>query len=122
LVSDYRFLHYPKNYQKSLYYINKAIGIDGENSLYWRRYANINQYLNFFEEAEEGYRKAFENGDIELDNFLCWSDVLYVLGEVSAAFEILNQAKDLYPNESEIQYRMVVCILILTKNSMLLKR
>jgi tetratricopeptide (TPR) repeat protein len=96
-----------KNYQKSLYYINKAIGIDGENSLYWRRYANINQYLNFIEEAEEGYRKAFENGDVELDNFLCWSDVLYVLGEVSAAFEILNQAKDLYPNESEIQYRMV---------------
>ena len=96
-----------KNYQKSLYYINKAIGIDGENSLYWRRYANINQYLNFFEEAEEGYRKAFENGDIELDNFLCWSDVLYVLGEVNAAFEILNQAKELYPNESEIQYRMV---------------
>jgi tetratricopeptide (TPR) repeat protein len=96
-----------KNYQKSLYYINKAIGIDGENSLYWRRYANINQYLNFFEEAEEGYRKAFENGDIELDNFLCWSDVLYVLGEVSAALEILNQAKDLYPNESEIQYRLV---------------
>lgn len=96
-----------KNYQKSLYYINKAIGIDGENSLYWRRYANINQYLNFFEEAEEGYRKAFENGDIELDNFLCWSDVLYVLGEVSASFEILNQAKELYPNESEIQYRMV---------------
>ena len=96
-----------KNYQKSLYYINKAIAIDGENPLYWRRYANINQYLNFFEEAEEGYRKAFENGDIELDNFLCWSDVLYVLGEVAAAFEILNQAKELYENESEIQYRMV---------------
>ncbi|CAM4282701.1 tetratricopeptide repeat protein [Flavobacterium terrigena] len=96
-----------KNYQKSLYYINKAIGIDGENPLYWRRYANINQYLNFFEEAEEGYRKAFENGDVELDNFLCWSDVLYVLGEVSGAFEILNQAKELYPNESEILYRIV---------------
>lgn len=96
-----------KNYQKSLYYINKAIAIDGENSLYWRRYANINQYLNFFEEAEEGYRKAFENGDVQLDNFLCWSDVLYVLGEVAAAFEILNQAKELYTNEPEILYRMV---------------
>lgn len=96
-----------KNYQKSLYYINKAIAIDGENPLYWRRYANINQYLNFFEEAEEGYRKAFENGDVQLDNFLCWSDVLYVLGEVAAAFEILNQAKELYTNEPEILYRMV---------------
>lgn len=96
-----------KDFQKSLYYINKAIGIDGENPLYWRRYATINQYLNFFEEAEVGYRKAFENGDVELDNFLFWSDVLYVLGEVNAAFEILNQAKELYPNEAEILYRLV---------------
>ena len=96
-----------ENYQKSLYYINKAIGIDGENPLYWRRYATINQYLNFFEEAEEGYRKAFENGDVALDNFISWSDVLYVLGEVNAAFEILNQAKELYPNEAEILYRLV---------------
>jgi tetratricopeptide (TPR) repeat protein len=96
-----------KDFQKSLYYVNKAIGIDGENPLYWRRYATINQYLNFFEEAEEGYRKAFENGDVELDNFLFWSDVLYVLGEVNAAFEILNQAKELYPNEPEILYRLV---------------
>ncbi|WP_396149786.1 tetratricopeptide repeat protein [Flavobacterium sp.] len=96
-----------KDFQKSLYYVNKAIGIDGENPLYWRRYATINQYLNFFEEAEEGYRKAFENGDVALDNFLFWSDVLYVLGEVNAAFEILNQAKELYPNEAEILYRLV---------------
>ena len=96
-----------KDFQKSLYYVNKAIGIDGENPLYWRRYATINQYLNFFEEAEEGYRKAFENGDVELDNFLFWSDVLYVLGEVNAAFEILNQAKELYPSEAEILYRLV---------------
>lgn len=96
-----------KNYQKSLYYINKAIGIDGENPLYWRRYASINQFLNFFEEAEEGYRKAFENGDIELDNFLSWSDILYVLGEVNAAFEILNQAKEVYPDEAKILYRLV---------------
>jgi tetratricopeptide (TPR) repeat protein len=96
-----------KNYQKSLYYINKAIGIDGENPLYWRRYASINHFLNFFEEAEEGCRKAFENGDIELDNFLSWSDILYVLGEVNAAFEILNQAKEVYPNEAEIAFRLV---------------
>ena len=96
-----------KNYQKALYYVNKALGIDNDNPLYWRRYANINQYLSFFEEAEVGYRKAFENGDVELDNFLCWSDVLYILGETEGAIEILTQAKELYINESEILYRLV---------------
>ena len=31
--------------------------------------------LHFFEEAEYGYRKAFECGDINLDTFTLWTDV-----------------------------------------------
>ncbi|MFY8111448.1 MAG: tetratricopeptide repeat protein [Flavobacterium sp.] len=96
-----------KNYQKALYYVNKALGIDNENAMYWRRYANISQFLNFYEEAEVGYRKAHEFGDNELDNFLCWSDVLYVLGENPAAIEILKKASSLYPDEAEIEYRLI---------------
>src|SRR5690606_858542 len=34
-----------KNFRKALYYINKAIGIDAENVLYWKRYAQINLRL-----------------------------------------------------------------------------
>lgn len=96
-----------KNYQKALYYANKALGIDNENALYWRRYATINQFLNFFEEAEVGYRKAFELGNDELDNFLCWSDVLYLLGETEAAIEILNKGSETNVKETEIYYRLV---------------
>jgi tetratricopeptide (TPR) repeat protein len=96
-----------KNFQKALYYINKATGIDSENAVYWRKYALINQYLNFFEEAETGYRKAFENGDISLDNFMGWSDMLYILGETDGAYELLLQAKDLYDSDLLLQYRMV---------------
>jgi tetratricopeptide (TPR) repeat protein len=96
-----------KNYQKALYYVNKAIGIDADNANYWRKYAHINQYLSFFEEAEVGYRKAFENGSIDLDIFLCWSDILYILGETDAAIELLFQGKDLYADECEILYRLV---------------
>lgn len=96
-----------KNYQKALYYINKALGIDQENLAYWRKYAHINHYLGYFEEAEVGYRKSFEFGNIELDNFLCWSDVLYVLGENEAAIELLKNAQDVYPDEAEILYRLV---------------
>lgn len=96
-----------KNYQKALYYANKALGIDNENALYWQRYATINQFLNFFEEAEVGYRKAFELGNDELDNFLCWSDVLYLLGETEAAIEILNKGSETHVKETEIYYRLV---------------
>ena len=41
------FLHSQKKLSKALYYVNKALGIDNENAMYWRRYANISQFLNF---------------------------------------------------------------------------
>ncbi|VXB66607.1 conserved hypothetical protein [Flavobacterium sp. 9AF] len=95
-----------KNFQKAIYYVNKALGIDGDNSLYWKRYAAINQGLQFYEEAELGYRKAFENGDIHLDTFILWSQMLQELGEYDNAIEILLQASEVFPDEFEIEYRL----------------
>ncbi len=95
-----------KNYQRALYYVNKAIGIDGDNSLYWKRYAVINQTLEFYEEAELGYKKAFESGDVNLDTFILWSTMLQKIGEYETAVEILLQATELFPEEYEIEYRL----------------
>ncbi len=95
-----------RNYQKALYYINKAINIDGENVLYWKRYAKINNRLAFFEEAERGYRKALELGNYELDTWLNRSDILRFLGEPNAAIQNLHQAIEFYPENAEVQYRL----------------
>ncbi|QEE51323.1 tetratricopeptide repeat protein [Flavobacterium alkalisoli] len=95
-----------QNYQKALYYANKAIGIDNENKLYWKRYAVINKALNFHEEAEEGYRKAVEYGDYQLDTWLFWTDTLQFLGEYETAIITLLQAAEYFPEEYEIEYRL----------------
>ncbi|MBQ4820221.1 tetratricopeptide repeat protein [Aquimarina sp. MMG016] len=95
-----------RNYQKALYYTNKAINIDGENVLYWKRYAKINNRLAFFEEAERGYRKALELGNYELETWLNRSDILRFLGEPGAAIQNLYQAIEFYPENAEIQYRL----------------
>ncbi len=95
-----------RNYQKALYYTNKAINIDGENVLYWKRYAKINNKLAFFEEAERGYRKALELGNYELETWLNRSDILRFLGETAAAVQNLYQALEFYPDNAEIQYRL----------------
>jgi tetratricopeptide (TPR) repeat protein len=95
-----------KNYQKALYYVNKAIGIDNENKLYWKRYATINNALHFHEEAEEGYRKAVEFGDDNLDTWLFWSDTLQFLGENETAVKTLLDATESFPEEYEIEYRL----------------
>jgi tetratricopeptide (TPR) repeat protein len=89
-----------------LYYVNKAIAIDGENPLYWKRFAAVNCALHLFEEAEYGYRKSFECGDVNLDTFTLWTDVLQFLGEFETAIEILLEATNLFPEAYEIEYRL----------------
>lgn len=95
-----------KNYQKSLYYINKAINIDADNVLYWRLYAQINHRLNFLEEAERGYKKTLELGNFELNTWVNRCDILIQLGETEAAIYNLLQAIEFYPENAEIEYRL----------------
>nr|WP_322625685.1 tetratricopeptide repeat protein [uncultured Flavobacterium sp.] len=101
-----------KNFQKALYYVNKAIGIDNENKHYWKRYANINNALGFFEEAEEGYRKAVEFGDYQMDTWLFWIDTLYNIGEHQTAIVTLNEAAEYHTDQYEIEYRLAGLYLI----------
>ena len=94
------------DYQNALYYINKAINIDGENVLYWKRYAKINNRLKFYEEAERGYRKSLELGNYELETWLTRCDILIHLGEVEAAISNLLEAVEFYPESPQIEFRL----------------
>ncbi|WP_081212442.1 tetratricopeptide repeat protein [Salegentibacter sediminis] len=95
-----------KNYQKALYYINKAISIDEENVLYWKRYARINNRLKFFEEAEIGYKKSLELGNYELETWIKRCDILTDLGEFEIAVNNLNQALEFHPDSAEVEFRL----------------
>ena len=95
-----------KNHIKALYYINKAIDIDTENVEYWKHFAQLNFRLKNYEEAEIGYRKTLELGDCNLDVWLNRSDVLLLLEEPDAAIVTLEQALEMYPDSSEITYRL----------------
>lgn len=102
-ITDY--FYKKKNYQKALYYINKAINIDAENVLYWKRYARINKKLQFLEEAEKGYRRSLELGNYELETWIIRCDILIDLGEFEAAIQNLLQATEFYPESAEVEYR-----------------
>ena len=103
-ITDYYIRN--KNYKKALYYINKALNIDGENVLYWKRYGKINFRLNLFEEAEVGFRKSLELGNYELNTWLTRHDILLKLGEHQTATSTLFQALEFYPENAEIEYRL----------------
>jgi tetratricopeptide (TPR) repeat protein len=106
-----------KNYQKGLFYVNKALAIDNQNRLYWKRYATINKQMNYFEEAEFGYRKAVEFGDYQLDTWLFWVDILLFLGEFETAITTLLQATTYFPEENEVEYRLAGLYFMIQENN-----
>jgi hypothetical protein len=60
-----------KKLSKALFFVNKALAIDNQNRLYWKRFASIKQ-MNFFEEAEFGIAKQL-NLETVLETWLFWS-------------------------------------------------
>ena len=103
-ITDFYFRK--KNFQKALYYIEKAMNIDSENVLYWKRYAKISKRLNHLEEAEQGYRRTIELGNYEMDTWISRCDILIALGEYNAAINNLLQAAEFYPENAEIEFRL----------------
>ena len=111
-----RYHNKKKNYKKALYYINKAINIDTENVTYWKLYAQINERLSFYEEAERGFKKTLELGNYELNTWLSRGDLLIKLGEPQAAIYNFEQAVDFYPENAELEYRLAGLYFALNEN------
>lgn len=103
-ITDFYFNQ--ENYQKALYYINKAINIDEQNLSYWKRNAEINNKLHLYEEAELSYQKIVELGNYELQTWISWVDTQLKLGEHKNAIETLLQAIEFYPEQPDLEYRL----------------
>lgn len=104
-----------KKYQKALYYLAKAIEIEDDNALYWKRYAEINLKLSFFEEAIVGFSNCLQLGDISLEIYIGLADVLIFLGEFKEALRIIFEANKSCGNLAEISYRFAGLFSILNK-------
>lgn len=106
------------NYQKALTCINKALKIDSENSLYWRKYSQITLKLNLFEESIKGFKKCIKLNDNSLDIWLSYADVLTFIGDFNDVLILLNEAQKMYPNSFEINYRLA-CLQMIFMNEKL---
>lgn len=95
-----------KKYNKALFYVNKAIEIDENNTLYWRKYAEINLKLNYFEESIEAFQRCILLKDYDLAIWVGLADVLCFLGDFEDALKNLLKAKTYFKDFSEIDYRL----------------
>jgi hypothetical protein len=62
-------------------YFNKALAIDNQNRLYWKRFASINKQMNFCWSI-----KAVEFGETGLDNLVVLVDILQFLSEFEKVY------------------------------------
>ena len=104
-----------EQYQKAAYYLAKALKIDEVNGLYWRRYAEINLKLSFFEEAVVGFNSCLRLGDTSPEIYIGLTDVLSFLGEFNDALKVLLVAQKSYKGFAEIEYRLVGLFFVLSK-------
>ncbi|MGB5435479.1 MAG: hypothetical protein WBM98_06265 [Maribacter sp.] len=95
------------NFDKALYYINKALNIDGENAAYWKKSATINAALKYHDQADFSFKQAVELGNYELDTWLSWANVAMANKDYDTALHILTQGKEFYPENAQIQYKIV---------------
>ncbi len=105
------------NFQKALYFIAKALKIDEDNALYWRKYATINLKLNFYEEAVIGFKNCLQLQDTALEIYVGLVDVLSFLGEFDQAIKVLFNAQKNYKNSAEIEYRLAGLFFVLGKRN-----
>src|SRR5690606_41549183 len=88
-ITNFHFRH--KEHKKALYYINKAINIDGENPLYWKKAAKIYLALENLDEADFAFKQAVDMGNYELDTWRNWAEVLKRIGDLDSCIQILVQ-------------------------------
>ena len=96
-----------KDYEKAVYYINKALNIDGENPSYWKKCAQIHTELKNYDQADFAFKQAVDLGNYELDTWLKWADVVHTNGETIAAVQILSQGREFYPESLKLLYKSV---------------
>src|SRR5699024_8981046 len=85
--------------------IEKALDVDEENSLYWKRHTQISAELKRLQQAEDSFIKSV-NIDQELESCLLRSDILIDLLQYETAREVLEQAEHNFPYTAEIQFRL----------------
>tara|TARA_R110002051_G_scaffold2114_1_gene10974 strand:+ start:402 stop:1799 length:1398 start_codon:yes stop_codon:yes gene_type:complete len=111
------FYYRKKDYKKALYYINKAINIDEENSVYWKKCAKINKALENYDEADFAYKQAVDLGNFELETWLSWTEVVLQCDDAESAFQILQQGLEFYPEEAKLWYTVTGVHLMLKKTT-----
>lgn len=98
-----------QNPSKALYYCDKALQINENYISYWKRSALLNKELGKYGEAEIAFQNTIELGNYEYSVWIDWLDTLIFLQEWEKAHTIGQQAKEFYPEEIALDFKIAGC-------------
>jgi tetratricopeptide (TPR) repeat protein len=98
-----------QNSSKALYYCDKALQINENYVSYWKRSALLNKDLGKYQEAEIAFQSTIELGNYELLVWTGWLDTLIFLNEWDKGQTIAQQAKEFYPEEQSLDFKIAGC-------------
>lgn len=103
------FYMHKQDPNKANYYCQKALQINENYLSYWKRSALLNKELKQYAEAEIAYQNTIELGNYELNTWSEWIDTLIELNEWEKACLIGQQAKEFYPEEATLDFKIAGC-------------
>lgn len=98
-----------QNPSKALYYCDKALQINENYVSYWKRSALLNKELGKYQESEIAFQNTIELGNYELLVWIGWLDTLIFLNEWDKGQTIAQQAKEFYPEELSLDFKIAGC-------------
>ena len=96
---------------ESLYFFNKALGINPDNELFLMGLAQAEYKIGNVISALDAYEKVSELDAGLIDLWLEWSFIYYEQGDFEKAHELISEGIAEIPDEAELYYRAVVYLI-----------
>lgn len=91
---------------EAIYFIEKALELDSENTDYLFTSAEIHRRGGMLNEAEVIYQNIIEKGFIDPEVFMDYAELLFDLCEFDDGMEVLYQGVQLNPESADMNYRI----------------
>lgn len=91
---------------EAMYFIEKALELDNENTDYLFTSAEIHRRGGMLNEAEVIYQSIIEKGFIDPEVFMDYAELLFDLCEFDDGMEVLYQGVQLNPESADMNYRI----------------